>query len=207
MKIHNKLDEILNQKSKVKILRFLFSEKDESTGRGVAGSINMSASTTYEALQEMVKSGILSVRKKGSSKLYQLNDKNYVVKKLLLPLFKKEQSVYSDVVSFIKSRLSRERQGVVSLAIFGSVAMAEDAHSSDLDLLIIAKDNKYKKKLNNLIDKVGIEAAKQFGISLSPYTLTKSEIRIKYARKQAIIESILNANRLIYGEPIERILA
>jgi len=207
MKIHNKLDEILNQKSKVKILRFLFTEKDEHTGRGIAASINMSVSNTHEALQEMKESGVISVRKKGNANLYKLNDKNYIVRELLVPLFEKEKSVYRDVISFLKYNLLKQKQGVVSLAVFGSVAKAEDTQRSDIDLLIITKNNQYKKKLDNLIDKISIEAAKKFGVSVSPYSLTNFEIKRKYIKKQAIIQSILDANRLIYGEPIERILA
>ena len=58
MRIHDKLDEILKQGSKIKILRFLFAEKDEHTGRRIARGIAMSPSSTYNTLQEMRREGL-----------------------------------------------------------------------------------------------------------------------------------------------------
>ena len=72
MKIHNKLDEILRHGAKIKILRFLFAEKDEYTGRGVARGIGMSASSTYKTLQEWEGEGLISGRKKGNVVLYKV---------------------------------------------------------------------------------------------------------------------------------------
>lgn len=207
MKIHAKLDEILKQGSKIKILRFLFAEKDEHTGRGIARGIGMSVSSTYKTLQEMKGESLISVRKKGNASLYKLQEDNYIVKKLLEPLFKKEESIYNDMISIIKKNLLQEKRGIVSIAIFGSVARKEETSKSDIDLVIIVRNKIGKTKIDKVMDKLSIDIAKKFGADISPYILTKVEIRRKYVKKQAIINSILDSNRLIYGEPIERILA
>ena len=103
MRIHNNLDEILKHRSKIKVLRFLFSERDEHTGRSIARAIAMSASFTYKTLQEMKDEGLIIARRKGNAILYKLQTDNYVVKKLLEPLFHKERSIYNDIISFIKN--------------------------------------------------------------------------------------------------------
>lgn len=207
MKIHNKLDEILKHGSKIKILRFLFIERDEHTGRGIAKGIGMSASSTHKTLQNMKKEGLIGVRKKGNAILYKLREDNHVVKKLLEPLFEKEKSIYSDVISSIKKHLFSEKKEIVSIAIFGSVARKEETSSSDIDMVVITKNKIGKTKIDKTLDKLSVDLAKKFGASISPYILTEAEIKTKYAEKQAIIRSILTNNRLIYGEPIERIVA
>lgn len=207
MKIHNSLDEILQQGAKIKILRFLFSEKDEHTGRGIAKGIGMSASSTHKTLQEMKGAGLIKVRKKGNASLYRLQEDNYIVKELLEPLFKKEKSLYKDIISLIKRDLLQQKEKIVSIAIFGSVVRKEETSRSDLDLVIIAEDKIGKARIDKAINKLSIDMAKKFSVAISPYILTKTEIRKKFIKKQTIISSILENHQLIYGEPIERILA
>ena len=72
MKLHNNLDELFGNSSKVKILRFLFTEQDEHTGRGIATAVSMGASSTYRLLQELKEAGIISARRKGKAVLHIL---------------------------------------------------------------------------------------------------------------------------------------
>ncbi len=207
MRIHNKLDEILKHGSKIKILRFLFAEKDEHTGRSIAEGIGMSPSSTHSTLQGMKKEGLISAQKKGNAILYKLQQDNYVVKKLLAPLFEKEKFIYNDIILFIKKGLLQARSEILSIVVFGSVIRKEETSQSDIDLLVLLKNNAGKLKIDKVMDKLHVDMVKGFGVSISPYILTVSEIRQRYSQKKRIIKSILDNNELIYGEPIERILA
>lgn len=207
MKIHDKLDETLKHGSKIKILRFLFTEKDEYTGRAIAKGINMSASASYEALQEMKEEGLITARRKGNAILYKLQGNNYIVKELLEPLFYKERHIYHDVILIIKKNLTLYKKEIVSLSVFGSVVRKEETSKSDIDLLIIVKNKAGKSKIDKIIDKLSVDLAKKFAAAISPYILTKLEIKQKHVQKQPIIKDILETNKLIYGMPIERVLA
>ena len=207
MKITNKLDEILNQPAKVKILRFLFNENDEHTGRAIARAINMSPSYTHMSLQELKRTGIITIRRKGNAVLYKLKGDNYFVKNLVLPLFKKEKSVYSDMITIVKKSLLKEKESIVSIAIFGSVAKAQESERSDIDVLIVTVSADGKKKVAKLTEDLDLKFVKNFNVAFSPYILTKNEIVQKYMKNKQIIKSILNNNTLIYGEALERILA
>ncbi|MBU1862214.1 MAG: nucleotidyltransferase domain-containing protein [Candidatus Omnitrophica bacterium] len=207
MKIHNKLDEILKQGSKIKILRLLFIDNDEHTGRGIAKNIHMSASATYTTLQEMKDEGLLSVRKKGNAILYKLQEDSHIVKKLLRPLFKKEKSLYDDLMSLVKKYLLTQKKDIVSIALFGSAAQGKETSRSDIDIVIIVKNKRGKEKTDKMTDQLSIVLAKKFSAAISPYILTMAEIKEKHLKKQPLIKAILESNRLIYGKPIERILA
>jgi len=207
MRIHDKLDEILKHGSKIKVLRFLFNEKDEHTGRTIARGIGMSPSSTHKTLQDMKKEGLINAKRKGNAILYKLQEDNYVVKKLLQPLFEKEKSIYSDIILLIKKHLLNAKSDIVLIAVFGSVIRKEETSRSDMDILILLKKKSGKRILNKLLSKMHVEMVKKFGLAIAPYVMTKSEIKQKYSKKLPIIKSILDNNELIYGEPIERVLA
>lgn len=207
MRIHNKLDEILSQKSKTKILRYLFAYKDEHTGRGISKEIKMSPSSTHGVLKEMEKEGLISARRKGNVILYKLREDNYFVKELLAPLFKKEKSVYAEIVFLIKKHISKEAKGIISAAIFGSVAKNQQTSSSDIDILIVTENESQKNKVDRLTDKLHADAAKKFHVDISIYILTIKQLKEKHGSRNSLVKSIVDNNKLIYGEPIERILA
>jgi predicted nucleotidyltransferase len=207
MRITNKLDDILNQPAKVKTLRFLFNEREEHTGRAVAKAIGMSPSYTYMSLQELKQIGVIVTRRKGNSILYKLKDDNYFVRNLLIPLFEKEKSVYSDIITMLKEHILKNKKAIISIAIFGSVAQSQESQRSDIDVLIVVAGTSDKNKVIELTEELERRLAKSFNVALSPYIVSKNEIIQKHKKNKQIIKSILNNNRLIYGEPLERILA
>jgi len=207
MRIYNKLDEIFNRGSRVKILRFLFNNGAEFTGRAIARGSKLSASYSYETLQDMHREGIVEVRRQGSALLYKLRKDSYIVKNILRPLYEKEKNIYKDITALIEKTLLAEKRGILSIAIFGSVASKTENIMSDMDLLVITRDTSAKKKIDYLMDSLTIIMAKKFNLAITPYILTVSEARNKYKHKVRLIKSIIDNNRLIWGDPIERILA
>jgi len=207
MKIHNILDGILSRGSKVKVLRYLFREDDEHTGRGIARAIGMSPSIAHSVLSELSSEGLVDVREKGKAKLYRLRSNIYIVEKLLRPLFNGEDNLFRDLIKDLKSGILRSKQEIVSISIFGSVATGRETVRSDLDLLVVLCAASGKKAIRKNIDELSIGLAEKYGITFSPYVVTRREIKEKRDRKLPLIKSILANNQLIYGEPVERILA
>jgi len=207
MKIFNKLDETLSHGTKIRILRLLTVEKGEHTGRGVAKALHMSASSIHHTLQEMKDERLVVARKMGNAIIYKLHEKNYVVENLIVPLFEREKRIYDDLVLMIKQQLEGEKDEIGCIAFFGSVAQKKETAKSDVDLLIVTKTKKGRNKIDKLMDSLSISMANTFQVLLSPYILTYDEIRKMNNKKSALIKNILKNNRLIDGEPVERVLA
>lgn len=207
MKIHDQLDGIFSRGSKVKILRYLFREDDENTGRGIAKALGMSPSMAHSVLSDLSADGLVDVRKKGKAKLYQLRRKSHIFKKLLKPLFEQEQDLSRELIHDLKSGILSTKQEVLNISIFGSVAARRETVQSDLDLLVVVRTGPGKKAIQSSIDKLSISLAEKYGIALSPYIVTGKEFRQKRDRELPLVRSILNNNHLIHGEPVERILA
>ena len=207
MKIHDKLDGIFNRGSKVKVLRFLFREEDEHTGRRIARAVGLSPSLTHSALAELASERLIEVKEKGRSKLYRLRKDNIVVKKLLIHLFESERGLYGDLLKEVKKGLAKAGEGVVTLAVFGSVAAKREAVGSDFDLLVVVENTAVKKTVQGRIDRLGVSLAERYGIALSPYIVVKGQLKGGRSKILPLIKSIQSNYKLIYGEPLERLMA
>jgi predicted nucleotidyltransferase len=207
MKIHKKLDEILSNGLQVKILRFMFLDKDEHTGRDLAHQAGVSTSSAQRILQGMKSFGILSMRKKGNAVSYSLKEDNYFVKKVLRLVFESEKAVYADVCAFVKAGFKSKIRDICALAVFGSTAIRKEKAKSDLDLLVVASSDSVKKLIEDAAIKLSTEAAKEFSVALSPYVVSRTAMRQEYAAQKPLFINIVKNHDLIYGEPLERIVA
>jgi len=203
---HN-LDTILSQGSKLKILRLLYLQKGEHTGRAIARGIAMSPSVVLGTLRELQEEGLVSAKTAGKAHLYGIIEENHFVKKLLGPLFEGEKNIIGDVISAINRGISKGKAEIVSMALFGSVVRAEEKPGSDIDLLVVTHTSKGKARIEELMETADSLIMKQFRTTLSPYIKTQAEFKKAYRSKKPVIMSILGNHRLIFGEPLERILA
>ena len=99
MKISSPLDKILNNETKVKILRFLFKTNAEWNGRQIAKEIGVTPATTHKALQSLHKEGVFLLRNIGKTHVYTLRHNNFTVSNMLKPLFAKEEKVLDNILA------------------------------------------------------------------------------------------------------------
>jgi len=208
MKITKPLNNILNTEVKTRILRFLCRTGAEWNGRQIAREIGITPKAAHEALSALNKEKVLLLRNMGKTHVYSLNADNFLVSKLLKPLFSKEDNILDDVINVIKRKISASnaRKSILSVAMFGSVITREDHPASDIDLAIIVKDVNAKIPAERLLEEIDSKISKEFGNIISPYLNTKTEFRAKYRKGLAIIKNILKSHNLIYGEKLEGLL-
>lgn len=206
MRIHNVLDKILNQEVKIKILRFFCLNEQVLSGRQLAKELKINPATCHKALQELQKEGVLNLRVVGRSHLYSLNSDNYVVKKILKPLYGKEDAIYDDILSLIKRSLYQTKKPTESIALFGSVAKNKGNERSDLDILVVTSYKRDKAAVEKKFDSITSRIIGEYGIVVSPYILSLTELKKKYQQKLPIIRDILKTYKLIAGEPLEKII-
>ena len=212
MRIHNVLDKILNQEVKVRILRFfclneLILSDEPISGRQLAKELKLNPATCHKALQELQREGVLNLRVAGRSYLYSLNSKNYVVKKILRPLYGQEAELYDDILSIVKRTLRKTKRPTESIALFGSIAKDEGDERSDLDILVVTSYKRDKVVIEKKFDSITSRIAGTYGIIVSPYILSTEEFREKHQQKLPIVRNILKTYKLIAGQPLEKLIA
>lgn len=202
MKFRDTLENLLAQKSKIKILRFLFKNKLELTGREMARSIKMDHKTCHRSLKELSEQGVVLVNNTGGGVLYKINEKNLLVKELLYPLFEKESRLIK-VMS--QSLINKLKIPLLSAVLFGSIVQGKERPTSDVDLLLIVSDKKRKERVKGALSDFEYDFICEFGNMLSPIILTLAELRNKIKTKNRLIAGILRMGDSIAGKSVEEL--
>lgn len=152
MKFHNVLDEVLSNKTKVKLLRafFTYPEKEftESELQRIARIPQASANRNIKSLLE---NGLLDRKRIGKANLYSLN-KEHILYPILKSGFEGERNVLAELKKVTAGAIKYLPE--VELAIlFGSIVKGTERADSDVDIFIVCKGDKsqLEEKLKDMI--------------------------------------------------------
>jgi len=207
MRVHEPLDKILNNEVKIKILRFLCRTDAEWSGRQIAQEIKVSPAACHKALRDLNNERALLLRSIGRSYLYRLNKENLIISDLLKPLFEREGKIPDDVYrAIVRNISSLVMNNIASIAVFGSMKRGKERPTSDIDLLVLVKNPKDKRRVEEDFGKVNEKIMGKFGNTVSSYIQTIEEFKLKYKRGLALVKNILKSHRLLFGKPLEELL-
>ena len=190
MKLHNILNDMLDSKSKVRILRLLFRFPErEFTEREAARMIEMSPNTVNLALNDLRKTNVFIYKRIGRTHSYRCNTDS-----ALFPLFKElfgqERQMRDELLGLLKEEL----KDIGTCILFGSFARYEEEFDSDLDLLIVT-DNKEKVQKN--IEHLAEKLLRQYSITLMPMVLSSREFAEK--RQKGFVKEAISEGNIIVG--------
>lgn len=144
------------------------------------------------------------MRNVGRTFLFHLNERNYVVEKLLLPLFTEESKLLQTAIEEIIAGLS---ESVASIVLYGSVSRRQERAFSDVDLLVLVPTEEDRKNVQALFEQKNESFIARFGNVLSPLVLTVPEFRKRYQERDALASEVVNTGRVIYGQLISEVMA
>lgn len=201
MKLHNYLEHIVGNKIAISMLRALVRYRGKIyTIRGLAEDANASHPEVSKTLADLEKFGIVQIQPVGRAHQVSLNEKSYVLNKIILPMLKTEEKTLDEVTSILKDHLGKRR--IASAVIFGSVAKGKEHVDSDLDVLVLCDDYDYAI---SAISTAAEEVSLKFHTKLSHIIFSESEFRSK-GKNHPLVQSILNNHILIYGKELASIL-
>jgi len=187
MKLHNLLDDMMDSKSKVRILRLLFRFPGrEFTEREIASMISMSPNTVNLALNDLRKTNVFIYKRIGRSHAYRCN-RDSVLYPLFTDIFGSEERIRLDMIEYLKGRLA----GIGTCIIFGSFARSEESFDSDLDLLIVTES---RESAESRLSEVSDTILSRFSVTVVPMIMTHREFENKRHKgfiRQALSEGIV----------------
>jgi len=191
--LQNVLEKIIGKKSKIKILRLLMSDDDRDYCLDdIAKSTGMSCGTIYPSLNELLETRIIIQRKAGRSILYKIN-KNHILFNKIKELIDMEQKSLINVAEEFVHRLPKDHVGAIVL--FGSVARGEFTEKSDVDIVVVYKDERAKDEVRSLVDSM----VSSYDVHVVPVFLIQKEIQDRIKRFDNFIITVVNEGRLLYG--------
>jgi len=194
------LEEILNSKPKVKILKLLVNKSDWLFSESeISRELKIPKTTTHRALKTLREQNILrEFKKAGRVVIYQLNKDNYLIRELIEPFLKKD----SEIIIKKSKEFCQKINKVVKVAIlFGSSSKGEMKPISDVDIALITEK---PKELQELADKIKTEFLENDSIIFSTQIFTKKEFKQRYKNKDPLVVDIVNGY-VIFGD-IEEVI-
>src|SRR5471032_966633 len=91
------LRSLFSASSHIAILHALQDSREGMSGRGVARQAGINHQVCAVALRNLERMGALDRRGSGKTQLIRLNFRNYLVKEMILPLFRKERELFAAV--------------------------------------------------------------------------------------------------------------
>jgi len=209
MTIEKILDDVLDSRSKVKIIRLFISKRDDfiASGNDIARLIGLTPPATHTSLKVLCDQGILKRDIVGRQHIYRLNISNRIVKDILKPAFLKEVLIKEDIKDFLIQRIREYKVStfIVSLILYGSLARGNTHQTSDCDVAVVVKNTQAKKEIEDLfIEKISTEFSGYFGISLDAYIKTYEEFLERLKKRLTPVSTLIKSYIVLYGkDPVE----
>jgi predicted nucleotidyltransferase len=201
MKLHNYLEYVIGNKIAIGILRTLVRYRGKVyTIRGLAEDAGASHPEVSKTLDDLEKFGIVQIQPVGRAHQILLNEKSYVLNKIIMPILKAEEKTLDEVISILKNHFGKKK--IISAVVFGSVTTGKEQVDSDLDVLVLCDDFDYAI---SAISGAAEEISLKFQTNLSHIVFSESEFRSK-GKNHQLIQSILDNHVLIYGKKLESML-
>ncbi len=201
MKLHNYLEYVIGNKITISMLRSLVKYRGKVyTIRGLAEDAGASHPEVSKTLDDLEKFGIVQIQPVGRAHQISLNEKSYVLNKIIMPILKAEEKTLDDVISILRIHLGKKK--ITSAVIFGSVVTGKEQADSDLDVLVLCDDFDYAI---SVISEAAEEISLKFQTPLSHIVFSESQFRSK-GKNHPLIRSILDNHILICGKELVNIL-
>lgn len=181
MRYHEPLDEILGNKVQVKLLRVLVRTKSSFTGRELARLIGYSQNQTRLALEELERNGLVVRQSAGKSYLYSADNENILITDLLEAGFRLEDALLDRLAAVYLEEVGRD---LVSVVLFGSMAKGEEKPESDIDLVVVVRDNADLKVVEDRVAEASMKVTRRFGNQATAIVAKKSDYERKTKQKK-----------------------
>jgi len=200
LKFRKYIEDILGDTAVIGILRTMINYGGKVfTVRSLAREANVTHNETALAVEKLKTYGIISIQPVGRAYHLKLNKKNYILKKIIEPIFDAEKNTFNELLGILKKHLNKK--GIISAVLFGSVSRKEEKKDSDIDLLLIANNIDYANQVSS--DAIE-EVAEVFHSKISPIIFTGKEFASK--RNITLANSILSNHTMICGKSLEVLL-
>jgi predicted nucleotidyltransferase len=122
--------------------------------------------------------------------------------RILIPAFKIEGQLIQDLANRFFETMGKD---LVSVILYGSVARGEEAAGSDIDLILVVKDEADLEILEERVSEISLQAAAAFGSPISPILLTEKEYSKKKRSKNAFWKAVLEEGKELIPKELEEV--
>lgn len=207
------LENVVGSKAYVRLLRALHSNPHKwFFAKELSELSGLGQGVTLERLERLVQSKVLDMETRGRMTFYRLSIDNPTARRIV-ELFDDEKDrypklsfVHRAILSEYTSRLeSMLKRNIMFIVLFGSVARGTAGPTSDIDVLIVAKNKVEEKE----ISKIGARISDKFHANIAQTVVSLEELKKMVKSRESIIKNVQNEGIVLLGseEEFRKILA
>ncbi len=179
MKFRISLLDVLNSKTKIKIIKFLLTHEASMSEREIASILKVSHMSVNRTMRELAELNFVNFVTIGKAHLWRVNHKSYAFR-ALSELIKGVSGIQEPIEELKKILLKNLPKTLIKrIVLFGSIAKGSERTNSDIDIFVLARDKQSKEKLEPSIEKLSNICFEMYGNRLAPYILTDQEFKQK----------------------------
>ncbi len=180
MKIHAVYEDLLGNKTKVRILRVMFEYPDKTfSEHELSRFTHVPQPTIHRNMADLVNSNLVVFSRMGKMNLFRLNRKS-VLYNALQEFLEAERDLVADLEKVITEALVHE-DDIIAVNLYGSFAKALERSDSDVDIIVVVNNDVDMEATNKRLEELGRLIRTRFGNTLSCTVKRRRELReIRY---------------------------
>jgi len=188
MVFHEPILDIFNSRTKQKIVLFLLKHQALMSEREISAVLGVSHMSINRTMHELARRNFVHILRAGRSHLWRVNRGSFVFQALSESIghLGSNQAPFEELKKTILANLPLSQ--IERITLFGSIARGKEQFNSDIDLYVQVKNSREKQKVKQTIEKLGLLCLEKYGNVLSPYILSKDEL--KERRRQPLMAEI-----------------
>jgi len=156
-------ESVLGTRSSLRVLRVLNGVSLPLSVRQIAQQTQLTFPAVSSVLDRLEAAGIVVVARSGNARTYQLERESLYVQQVVEPIFCLEDNYLTYMLEDIRETFG---QMTLSIILFGSFARRENDASSDVDILLVAKDELQVRLIEEALSEHTSRFYRRFGHSL-----------------------------------------
>ncbi len=193
----NALLSVFPDKTAIKLLKALCRTQGLHSGRAIARMAGINHQACSSELKKLIPLGVIKTGGSGRTALYGLSMDHIIVRKIIEPVFKAEESLKDELGADLAGICKAE---VVSIILFGSVAKGSETSGSDIDIMLVVKNADKKAATADKLHKAAGFFIGKYGNVVSPAIMSVYEFCGGYGKKNALIMNIFRTGTVIHGK-------
>jgi len=196
MQFHDFLASAAGSKAKASIICTLACLPSKKwTGNAIAKEAGFSQPQACKVLHELARQGLVTYERNGRAEVWQFNNKHIFAPELS-HICQPRQALAGTIFNLIRKKPMLSQLDCVVL--YGSIARGGETAESDIDLLVVYRNDSFEKQVRADINLVAARITEMTGNALSPIYYSAKEFKTK--RKTAFISEAMTQGIVIYQD-------
>ena len=190
------IDSILGTRSRLAVLRVLHGVRVPLNASQIAVRTGLTRPAVASVLEDFASIGIVRRSSAGQANVHVLERDNVYVRRLIEPLFRAEERIPEDMLGDLRTAFEELAQSVV---LFGSYARGDQDETSDVDIVLVARDRPGKESLDRAADEYGPAFRARYGAALSPLVYEAREAAALWRAAPGLADSLQRDAIVVVG--------